>query len=306
MPAPVKKSSVNRSPAKPRAAATIILVREQGGALGVYLMQRSLKSSFMGGNHVFPGGKVDGEDSEVSFWALRGDIPRDALAARLHDPSEGLALLPYAVAAIRETWEEAGVLLADLPNGDSDLLERLQAQREGRTLAPAWLRTQLTSQKGALAYSALWPWSHWIAPEAMKQRFDTRFFIAFMPPGQTCRPDPRETPRGRWMTPREALEVNVQGKLFLSPPTLVTLHTLLEYTSLEALQSALPRPGWGPALMPKMCFPKVGPMVIQPWDPAYDAPESSLPESEADLALLSVGEAFSRLWNDGGTWRPVA
>lgn len=293
-------------PATPRLAATIILVREQGDAFGVYLMQRSLKSSFMGGNYVFPGGKVDTGDGDLSFWRRHGDLSRHALAERLHDPSNEQALLAYAVAAIRETWEEAGVLLADLPDGRADLPERLQTLRQGQRLGSDWLRTHLVATRGALAYSALWPWSHWIAPQALKQRFDTRFFVARMPAGQTCRPDPRETPKGRWMTPRDALGKNSRGELSLSPPTLVTLHTLLDFADLDALQAALPRRGWGPALMPKMCFPKVGAMVIQPWDPAYADPEGSLPERQSDLERLPVGAAFSRLWNDKGTWRPVA
>lgn len=306
MSAPVKACPTKPRQAKPRPAATIILVREQEGTPGVYLMQRSLKSSFMGGNYVFPGGKVDAGDGDLSFWRRHGDLSRDALSQHLHDPSGSQTLLAYTVAAIRETWEEAGVLLADLPNGGADLLESLQTLRQGQRLESDWLRTRLVAKRGALAFSALWPWSHWIAPEALKQRFDTRFFIARMPAGQTCRPDPRETPEGCWMTPRAALEANTAGLISLSPPTLVTLHTLLAYATMDQLKAALPRPDWGPALLPKMLFPKVGPMVIQPWDPAYDAPEDSLPESRDELELLPVGAAFSRLWNDKGTWRPVA
>ena len=298
-------------PAKPREAATIILIRDLAGVLQVYLMRRSTKSSFMGGNFVFPGGKVDGGDGDAAFWGRHGDLPREAVAERLHDASKELTLLAYAVAAIRETWEEAGVLLAALPNGDSSkdstgFLERLQSRREGRGLDPDWLRTHLVAKAVDLAFSSLWPWSHWIAPEAMKQRFDTRFFIARMPDGQTCRPDPRETPEGRWMAPREALEANARGDLSLSPPTLVTLHHLLPYGRVGALEAALPRPDWGPALMPKMFFTEVGPMVIQVWDPAFAAPEETLPVDRDQLELLPVGAPFSRLWNDHGSWRPVA
>jgi 8-oxo-dGTP pyrophosphatase MutT (NUDIX family) len=295
------------APIAVRPASTVILVREQGGAPAVYITQRSLKSGFMGGNYVFPGGKVDAGDEDTAFWARKGDISRAAVARRLHDPSEKLALLAFAVAAIRETWEEAGVLLADLESGGAGLLlTSLLASRDERAPDGDWLRSHLVVKGGLLTYSALWPWSHWITPTAMKARFDTRFFIAFMPDGQTCHPDSYETVEGRWMTPRHALEANEQGRVNLSPPTLVTLHNLLAYETFSALKAALPRPGWGPVLMPKMLVPKVGPMIIQTWDPDYADPEKTLPAVEADLQRLPVGAPFSRLWNDKGTWRPVA
>jgi 8-oxo-dGTP pyrophosphatase MutT (NUDIX family) len=293
-------------PVIPLPAATVILIRDLGQALGVYLMRRSLKSSYMGGNFVFPGGKVDAADGDPAFWAASGDVSGAELARRLCDTATEMPLLAYAVAAVRETWEEAGVLLAIQTNGAGDRRERLLTLRRSKALSPDWLRLEIESGRLIINFSALWPWSHWIAPEAFKQRFDTRFFIAVMPPDQTCHPDPRETPEGRWTTPREALEANTRGELNLSPPTLVTLDALLAYPSVAALEADLPRPGWGPALMPKLVLPKPGPMLIQPWDPAYNAPEASLPKDTRDLQRLPVGAAFSRLWSDEGTWRPVA
>jgi 8-oxo-dGTP pyrophosphatase MutT (NUDIX family) len=294
------------APASLRPASTLILIRDQGGVPAVYITQRSRNSRFMGGSYVFPGGKVDAGDGDAAFWTRKGDISREAVAHRLHDPSGEMTLVAFAVAAIRETWEEAGVLLAQLDDGGDRLLTRLQTLREDRALGVDWLRTHLMAKGGALAFSALWPWSHWITPEALSTRFDTRFFIALLPEGQTCRPDVHETPEGRWMTPRDALEGNEQGRLKLSPPTLVTLHSLLAYNTLDGLKAALPRAGWGPALMPKMFFPSVGSMIIQTWDPDFAAPQATLPENEADLQRLPVGAPFSRLWNDHGTWRPVA
>ena len=302
------------SPVSPQPAATVILIRGAAGEPSVYLMRRSLKSRFMAGSFVSPGGKVDREDDDAAFWADSGDLNAMELSARLMVggsgdqslPTRQPPLLAYAVAAIRETWEEAGVLLADVRNGASGSFDRLHARREGPGLDIGWLRSLVENDKGALAYSRLWPWAHWIAPEAFKQRFDTRFFVAFMPAGQTCRPDPRETPEGRWMTPKAALDANTAGEIRLSPPTLVTLHTLLAYDTVDALKVDLPRPDWGPALLPKMVFPPVGPMVIQPWDANYDVPEGSLPEKRSEIERLPVGAAFSRLWNDAGTWRPLA
>lgn len=293
-------------PVIPLPAATVILIRDQRRALGVYLMRRSLRSSYMGGNFVFPGGKVDTADGDPAFWALSGDISGAQLARRLNDTATEMPLLAYAVAAIRETWEEAGVLLAIQADGAREPLKRLLTLRRSKALSTDWLRLEIETGRLIINFSALWPWSHWIAPEAFKQRFDTRFFIALMPPNQTCHPDPRETPEGRWTTPREALEANTRGELKLSPPTLVTLHSLLAYPSVAALKADLPRPGWGPTLMPKLVLPKPGPMLIQPWDPAYATPEASLPKDVLDLRRLPVGAAFSRLWSDKGTWRPVS
>ncbi|MDJ0780530.1 MAG: hypothetical protein QNJ22_01100 [Desulfosarcinaceae bacterium] len=294
------------STAGPTPAATLVLVRQNDSGLAVYLLQRSLQSRFMAGSYVFPGGKIDREDRDIPFWLGRGDLDREALALRFHDAPEQLSLLPYAVAAIRESWEEAGVLLARFSGDDAQALDAMQALRKGTFQPNSWLRRQLIARQGTLSFSDLWPWSHWIAPEALPERYDTRFFIAFMPFGQRCRPDPRETPQGGWMTPCDALTGNADKRLKLSPPTLVTLQGLLAYHAIDDLRAALPRSGWGPPLLPKMVFPAVGAMVIQPWDPAYAAPEKRLPKRRVQLEVLPVGAPFSRLWNDDGTWRPVA
>ncbi|MEJ2638930.1 MAG: hypothetical protein P8010_05090 [Desulfosarcinaceae bacterium] len=230
------------APAPLRPASTLILIREQEGAPAVYITQRSRKSRFMGGSYVFPGGKVDAGDEDAIYWTRKGDISREAVARRLHDPSMEMIFVAFAVAAIRETWEEAGVLLADLGDSGDGLLTQLQTLREDRGLDADWLRTHLMANGAALAFSSLWPWSHWITPEAMHTRFDTRFFIAFLPEGQICRPDLHETPEGRWMTPSDALDANEQGRLRLSPPTLVTLHSLLAYETRTRNMQPLRRP----------------------------------------------------------------
>lgn len=261
----------------------------------------------MAGNYVFPGGKVDNCDEDTAFWAERGDLGIGELAMQLLHTGSGLPpLLPYAVAAIRETWEEAGVLLAAFRNGATGALDRLHLLREGQKIDSHWLRDFVAVDGCTLAFSRLWPWVHWSAPESLAHRFETRFFIAFMPAGQTCRPDYRETSVGRWMTPREALSANVEGRIVLSPMILVTLHALLSYATLDTLKAALPRPEWGPSLVPRLAFPPVGPVAILPWDAAYEAHEVSLPEKKSEIERLPVGIAFSRLWNDEGTWRPIA
>ena len=207
----------------------------------------------MPGAHVFPGGMVDPDDYGLDIWANHLDMDLGPIRQRLG--AETLPLedtLPFMVAAIRETFEEAGVLLA---SGDQSLgpdLDSLLDRRRRDRLRPGWLKTHLREKDGVLAVSRLHRWSHWITPPLMKHRFDTRFFLALIPENQTCRPDQKETTHGRWITPRNALAGNLSEEIPLSPPTLVTLHDLQRFPSLESLMKAASDRFWGNAIEPRV------------------------------------------------------
>jgi 8-oxo-dGTP pyrophosphatase MutT (NUDIX family) len=289
-------------------AATLILVRERAGALQTYLLRRSPNSGFMPGLFVFPGGLVDPTDGDEAFWTNHLDLTPQALAERLGRGLGGSAALRFAVAAIRETFEEAGVLFASAGGIGSAALKRAVERRSRERLRPGWLRHSAEAERWVLALSALAPWAHWITPVGMPQRFDTRFFVAALPEGQDGRPDLRETSEGLWISPGQALAQNMDGRTPLSPPTLVTLHALSSYATLERLQQGLQTREWGEPIFPRLVTlgRDQGTVIIEPWDPMYAQSDVWMEAGRLPGRLLPAGAPFSRLWNDRGVWKPVA
>lgn len=282
-------------PAAPSPSATIILVRQHEAKMEVYLLRRSAASKFMPGTYVFPGGSLEDQDMDAVFWQKHVDIRIDQLDRVLD--GEVAQMLPFAVAAIRETWEEAGLLLAT-PIGRHDLSE--DVTHRGTSF------TQLIQSQGlGLCLSKLGRWHHWITPELMPRRFDTFFFTAPVEPGQRCRPDNHETDHGAWVNPREALLKNADGSLPLSPPTLVSMHQMLPFVDLDALMAEARYRSWPTPIMPRLWPLKKGALIIEPWDPDYTCPTLSVDVESLETDLLPVGAPFSRLWRHGGICRPV-
>jgi 8-oxo-dGTP pyrophosphatase MutT (NUDIX family) len=288
-------------------AATLILARQHAGELQAYLLRRSMNHRFMPGFFVFPGGLVDSADCDDDFWMARLDVSPQKLSARLGRELDGSLALRYAVAAIRETFEEAGILFAATAGVGSAALKRAEERRRRERLPPDWLRQEVAAEGWTLTVSALRPWAHWITPVGMLRRFDTRFFIAVLPEGQNGRPDLRETTEGRWIGARQALAQNLDGRTPLSPPTLVTLHELAGHASLEHLEQGLPQRGWGEPILPRLVplDNGRGAVIVEPWDPMYDRADLRIEADQLAECLLPVGAPFSRLWNDGGVWKPV-
>ncbi|MCU0591486.1 MAG: hypothetical protein MUC57_08430 [Desulfobacterales bacterium] len=297
----------SESSALPRAA-TLILLRQHAGELQTYLLRRSPRSGFMPGLFVFPGGLVDPADGDEDFWTGRVDITPQALSAQLGRDLDRSLALRHAVAAIRETFEEAGVLFAATAGAGSAALKRAEERRCREGLPPDWLHHGAEADGWILTLSALWPWAHWVTPVGMPRRFDTRFFMAILPEGQDSRPDLRETTEGLWISARQALAQNLEGRTPLSPPTLVTLHELLSYPTLERLQPELLDRSWGEPIFPQLVQlgKGRGAVIIEPWDPLYAQTGLRIEAGHLSASLLPVGAPFSRLWNDGGVWKPVA
>ncbi len=290
----------------PLPAATLILLREAHGGLQAYLVKRSPKSGFMAGLYVFPGGAVEDQDRDASLWREHGDLEPYELIEKFSGEGTAGDAAAFAVAAIRESIEEAGVFLAaprDPSAADYDLVATLAQS----ALRPAgWLR-ELVAQGGwRLRFSSLHPWSRWITPELMKKRYDTLFFLAVMPEGQSCRPDAHETLEGVWVSPLRALRLNLSGDLPLSPPTLVTLQQLLPFNRLDALLTAALSRRWAMPTMPRLVALPQGVLILEPWDPAYRLGIVSFDPQRLAAAVLEAGAPFSRLWHSRGVWRPVA
>ena len=286
-------------------AATVILARERAGRFQVYLLKRSSKSGFMAGNYVFPGGTLDTEDRDINLFKTHSDLDLNGIATRFGGDLTAEKALTFCVAAIRETLEEAGVFLACNDNNFAEKLEKACRLRLAANLSKDWFVKLVADAKWRLTLTALSRWSHWVTPELMKHRFDTRFFLASMPADQHCRPDSRETVQGLWISPEDGLAGNMDGTIPLSPPTLVTLHELLKYRSLKDLQTESRQRPWGQTISPRPVPLAKGAVIVQPWDPHYREKEISIALDELPTSIVPVGRPFSRIWYNGRLWRPV-
>jgi 8-oxo-dGTP pyrophosphatase MutT (NUDIX family) len=289
---------------KPQMASTVILIREHNGELQVYLLKRSIRSDFFPETYVFPGGRVEGEDRAFGLWKANVDMDSEEISQRLGGSLTVEAALTYGVTAIRETFEEAGVLLAYRNERTHEELERIKDRRQEEELPNGWLNNLVVSDGWMLTFSRLFRWAHWITPEGMPKRYETRFFLVFMHPGQECNPDTRETIHGIWVSPEKGLVKNLQGEIPLSPPTLVTLHELLQYSDMRDLKKEVQTRTWGEALLPRMFNVPKGKLILEPWDP-MSKKELEIDTKGLEMSCLPVGEPFSRLWYNRGIWRPV-
>ena len=292
-------------PSVPVPAATVIIIRQQQEELQTYLLKRHLRSSFMAGKYVFPGGIVEATDKLVNVWKEHVDLDLEEITWRLGGDLSGAEVLPFAVAAIRETFEETGVLLADTAGSFGNAIEYIGKQRLRKEMPEGWFLNQTLSVSWVLTLSALSRWSRWVTPKGMHKRYDTRFFLVVLPHGQTCRPDNRETTDGIWMSPVKALSENLAGDVPLSPPTLIVLHELMKYSSTDDLLAPTMVRAWGSALLPRLVSLNNEAVIIEPWDAHYHKSQIRFDPSELKNALLPVGEPFSRLWYKAGRWRPI-
>jgi 8-oxo-dGTP pyrophosphatase MutT (NUDIX family) len=200
----------------PRPASTILLLRDNATAkeIEVFMMVRHYEIDFNSGALVFPGGSVDKGDKEI------------IAAPSLYSGGEGLdeAALSFRIAAIRETFEESGILLAR-PKGSNDLVDAARAReieaahRTSLCESKTTFLQVLTDSGLVLALDELVPYAHWITPEGMPKRFDTWFFLAAAPPEQVGAHDGRESTDSIWVSPREALEGGESGRFKLPFPT---------------------------------------------------------------------------------------
>ncbi len=227
-------------PEKPRIAeakhsATVILIRGRAGApWEVFLARRHERQSFMAGVYVFPGGQIDEADRRLSnrLWIPDGVNPRDLLQDKTLDADEACALF---ICAIRETFEETGILLAQTEGGHCPSSKQLEKDRtalcEGGKTFPDIVRQQ------SLFFSLndLIPYAHWITPEIVPKRFSTRFFLAVLPPDQCASTDSIEMTDCLWTTPQEALAKYGNRTILLMPPTIKTLEELSAFPTLDAL-----------------------------------------------------------------------
>jgi 8-oxo-dGTP pyrophosphatase MutT (NUDIX family) len=226
----------------PKDAATVMLVRDAGGTgrMEVLMLRRNARSTWVGGVHLFPGGAVDAEDGgeAIAPWCRGRD---DNEASRLLGVAEGGR--SFFVAAVRECFEEAGILLGLVDGSPLSLTDPTAAGRfaEHRrrlnagllSLADICAAEALSLDLGRLAY-----FSHWITPEGSPRRYDTRFFVGVVPEDQEALHDDTEVVDSIWIEPEEALNRCRAGELDLWLPTMKNLEGIGRFASTGELMAA--------------------------------------------------------------------
>jgi 8-oxo-dGTP pyrophosphatase MutT (NUDIX family) len=225
---------------EPRHASTIIVVRDGAEGVEAYLMRRQTSMAFAAGMYVFPGGRMDPKDLVEDIpWA--GPSPAE-WAGRL-ECDESLAR-GLVVAAIRETFEETGVLLAG-PDASSVLSDTsspdLQAARATLEAGEVSFAEFLRDRGLVLRTDLIGAWAHWITPTFEPRRYDTRFFVAALPDGQQVGEMSREADRASWLPLRRALELVEAGEAAMMPPTETSCREVAEHTAATILAAAAER-----------------------------------------------------------------
>ncbi|MER7813894.1 NUDIX hydrolase [Streptomyces sp. NPDC096153] len=222
----------------PRRAATVMLLKDASEGVHVHMLRRRASMAFAGGAYVYPGGGVDERDARPVRWA-GPSLSEWAQRLRVEDEASAQAVV---CAAVRETYEEAGVLLAG-ETGDSvvedttgDDWEADRAALVDRKLSFA----EFLDRRGLVLRSdLLGAWARWITPEFEPRRFDTWFFVASLPHGQRTRNASTEADRTVWIRPVDATAGYDKGELLMMPPTIATLRVLGRFaTAADALAAA--------------------------------------------------------------------
>ena len=264
-----------------QAAASVILLGDDPKGtepFAVFMLRRRAQSRFMPGRYVFPGGRVD---------------PIDDTA--------GMDADTFMACALRELWEESGVILAEECERAACLpgCAREEARR-------ALLRTELDLEE-ALAwlglspdYACLVPYARWVTPRARPQRFDTVFYLAAMPAGQKAAADRVETQEGVWVGPQRALALNESGEVSLAPPQVRILGELADFGSLAELLAREWEPGQ-PPVRPELWVEGRRRVLLFPWDPDH---RYRAPQDVENLGRPCPAGRASRLLHVKGRWLP--
>jgi len=257
----------------PRDAATVMLVRNAGDGFEVCMLRRNLNSDFVGGAYVFPGGAVDAADRLVALREVCTGRSDEDASRQLGLGSGGLA---FWVAAIRECFEEAGVLLAIDEAGvvvsfaDSETADRFVAHRRTVDAGELDLVDLCRQERLLLDVKRIHYFSHWITPVGPSRRYDTRFFVAAAPPEQVPLHDDRETIATIWVSPRDALARHERGELELIFPTIRNLEAIARFDTAEDLLAAAAAIESVPAILPRIVNDEHGVRIVLPGDPGYD------------------------------------
>jgi 8-oxo-dGTP pyrophosphatase MutT (NUDIX family) len=267
----------------PRPAATIMLVRPAPHGYEVLMLRRHKDLAFAGGAYVFPGGSVDPSDTAPEWAARIVGASREALVRRLGTKDA----LGFAVAAVREAFEESGILLAladgsgRLPRGARlDGVERASARQ--RLLAGEVDFLALAIELGlVLDLAGVRYVAHWVTPAGVSRRFDTRFFVAPIAEDAVAAADASEVVDAVWIRPDEALRRASEGEFELVVPTAKNLERLVGFADLDELLETLGSMPV-PRIEPRLYRDADGAVhVALPGDPAFATASARLDDGEA-------------------------
>lgn len=256
-----------------RDAATVMLVRDTAAGMEVFMLRRNLNSEFVGGAYVFPGGAVDEADRHAHLESIAEGRSEDQASVLLGVDQGGLA---YWVAAIRECFEEAGVLLAYDGAGqvisfaDETVAGRYQGHRAAVDAGELRLIELCQLEGLRLAVDQIHYFSHWITPVGAPRRYDTRFFVAAAPPEQVPLHDDRETIAHLWVRPEEALARHRAGELDMIFPTISNLEAISRFERSQDLLAAAAAIEEVPAILPRIARDGEGVRILLPGDVGYD------------------------------------
>jgi 8-oxo-dGTP pyrophosphatase MutT (NUDIX family) len=264
-----------------------------GSELEVLMVRRNLRSDFVGGAYVFPGGAVDPLDGGAEAEALcvgRSDAGASAL---LGVGSGGLA---YWVAVVRETFEEAGLLLArrevgpDLLAGNPAEEARFAAARAEVNAGTRRFLDLCRDERLRLGVGDVHYFAHWITPRGAPRRYDTRFFVAAAPPGQIAAHDAGETIAEVWISPDDALARHRAGEIEIIFPTIRNLQAIGRFATSAGLLEAAERASSAvPAIEPRVVPDGNGMRIVLPGDPGYE--RAPVPDPGDGAALGDFNEA---------------
>lgn len=299
-------------PAPLRDAATVMLLRDDpdGGGIEVCMLQRNLASEFVAGAYVFPGGSVDPEDRGPAAEAVCDGLT-DARASELLGVEQGG--LGFWVAALRECFEEAGVLLARGGDGrvldfrDDEIAARFEDHRRRLNAGEVGLLDICRQEDLHLDVADVHFVSHWITPELAPRRYDTRFFVAAAPPGQVARHDEGETIDTLWVRPGDALARGEIGEVELLPPTLANLRNLVTHPTAESALAWARTVTDVVTVLPIVLVEDGQVVILRPGDPGYEqaVADRVAAGGEIDPALAAVARAAFGPRVDRETGRPL-
>jgi 8-oxo-dGTP pyrophosphatase MutT (NUDIX family) len=261
-------------PLVPRDAATIMLVRDasnDSGAMQVLMLRRNSQSAWVGGAHLFPGGAVDPEDgSEATGQVCVGRD--DAEASRILGIERGGR--SFFVAAIRECFEEAGILVAltggvPLSFADAEVARRFVEHRRRLNADETGLADICVLEDVELDLGRVCYFSHWITPEGAPRRYDTRFFVGVVPDAQEALHDDSEVVASTWIEPADALARHHAGELDLMFPTMKNLDAIGRFGTTADLMAAAGAAAV-PPILPRLTADGEGVRIVLPGDEGYE------------------------------------
>jgi 8-oxo-dGTP pyrophosphatase MutT (NUDIX family) len=265
LPEEMAPATLPGGPATPRDAATVMLIRDSGDGIEVFLLRRVVGMAFAGGMTVFPGGGVDPRDADSSVaWVG----PEPEWWAERFGCSASLARA-LVCAAVRETFEESGVLLA--ADGTGAIIADttpFAAARQALVDREFSLAEFLTDNGLVLRADLLRPWANWVTPAEEPHRYDTRFFLAELPAGQRADGATSEADHVSWRRPDDAVEDWKTGRCGLLPPTWMALADLAEFRTVAAATSA---DRTIEKVIPKVIRDGTVLRVVLPGDPRFEA-----------------------------------